>query len=95
MFLLVIARLWVILEVHKQSIQRERILRASSEALVAAQGLPAIYQVALDGVLSLTSNTVETQAAIYVKRGEELKCAVSSGAPTECGSARRSVADGD
>jgi diguanylate cyclase (GGDEF)-like protein/PAS domain S-box-containing protein len=80
LFLLVIARLWVILAVHKQSIRRERILRASSEALVAAQGLPAIYQVALDGVLSLTSRTAETYAAIYVQRGDGLKWAADSGA---------------
>jgi diguanylate cyclase (GGDEF)-like protein/PAS domain S-box-containing protein len=79
LFLLVIARLWVILEVHKHSVRRERILRASGEALVSAQGLSAVYQVALDGVLSLTAKTDEAHAALFVERGDGLRCAATSG----------------
>lgn len=82
LFLLVIARMWIILEVHKQSIRRERALRTSSEALVAAQGLTAIYQVALRGASALTGEAATTHAAIYSMRGDELRCVADSGGPS-------------
>ncbi|MCW2538947.1 MAG: aminotransferase class [Frankiales bacterium] len=81
LFLLVIARLWILLEVHKQSIRRERILRASSEALVAAQGLAEIYQVAVDGALALISGPASTHASIYLIQGDDdPTCVAHSGA---------------
>ncbi len=79
LFLLVIARLWIILEVHKQSIRRERILRTTSETFVKVQGIPAIWQVALDGVLALVSGQSTTQAAIYSTLESELTCVADTG----------------
>ena len=78
LFLLVIARLWGILNVHQQSVQRERSLRSASGALVSAQGLREIYQVALYGVRSLAGDTAVTKASIYVRRGEDIDCVASS-----------------
>ena len=78
LFLLVIARLWMILDVHKQSIRRERSLRTFSETLVAAQGLTAIYQVALRGASALTGGAATTHTAIYSMRGNDLRCVAES-----------------
>jgi len=64
--LLVIARLWGILGVHQQAVQRERTLRSVSGALVAAQGVSDIFRTALDGVDSLTGAADVTRAGIYL-----------------------------
>jgi len=57
LFVLVLARMSGIVGAHQQSVVRERALRSSSEALVAAQGLPDIYQAALAGVTSLVGGS--------------------------------------
>ena len=79
LFLLVIARLWIILDVLRLSVRRERSLRASSEALVAAHGLTAIHTVALDAVVALTPDAATTNAAIYSTRGGHLACTAHTG----------------
>ncbi|QTE28263.1 EAL domain-containing protein [Pengzhenrongella sicca] len=90
LFLLVIARLWGLLEVHQQSVQRERILRTSGEALVSAHGLEAIYQVALDGVAALTGTGGSLAgAAIFVASPTGVQCVAASGVPLDDGAVDR------
>ncbi|HEY8720456.1 EAL domain-containing protein [Pengzhenrongella sp.] len=78
-FLLVVARLWSMLGVHQQSVRRESALRSSSEALVSAQGLPAIYQAALAAVTSLTGTSGVTHAGIFEAGDVGLTCAAGFG----------------
>jgi diguanylate cyclase (GGDEF)-like protein/PAS domain S-box-containing protein len=80
LFLLVIARMWGILVIHQQSVEREHNLRTSSEALVAAQSLTGIYQVALDGVVGLMESTQVTAATIYATDGGALTQVAGFGA---------------
>ena len=97
LFLLVVARLWGMLNANQQSAERERILRSASEALVAAQGLAAIHQVALDGVISLTRSTGIIHAAIYADRTDGLTCVASFGEPIDAdrlGDLWQAAADG-
>jgi len=79
LFLLVIARLWGLLGVFRESVHRERALRSTSEALVAAQGLPDIYRVALDGVRALAGATPVTRAGIFLAGPDGIRQVAGSG----------------
>ncbi len=81
LFLLVIARLWGILQAHQEVVQRERILRSASDALVAAQSVPEMYAVAMDGVRALVGSETPAAAAIYFARGDEVSREASLGKP--------------
>jgi len=81
--LLVIARLWGILDVHQQSVKRERILRSFGGALVAAHDPPEIFQVALDGASALTGAAEVTRVGIYLAGPDGVRCVAQSGAPQD------------
>ncbi len=78
LFVLVLARMAGILAAHQQSVRRERALRTSSEALVAAQGLPDIYRVALDGVTSLIGAETLRGASVYLAEADGIRCVARS-----------------
>jgi diguanylate cyclase (GGDEF)-like protein/PAS domain S-box-containing protein len=78
LFILVLARMAGILGAHQQSVRRERSLRTLSEALVAAQGLPDIYKVALDGVESLIGEGGLKAASVYRADADEIHCMANS-----------------
>jgi len=70
LFVLVLARMSGILAAHQESVRRERVLRTSGEALVAAQGLPDIYQVALASVRSLVGEDTLESASVFLAEPE-------------------------
>jgi len=74
LFVLVLARMWGIVGAHQHSVVRERALRTSSEALVAAQGLPDIYRAALAGVTSLVGGPALKGAWVYLAGSEGIRC---------------------
>jgi diguanylate cyclase (GGDEF)-like protein/PAS domain S-box-containing protein len=78
LFLLVMARMAGILGAHQQSVRRERALRTFSEALVAAQGLPDIYRVALAGVTSLIGAAALRGASVYLADSDGIHCVANS-----------------
>ena len=78
LFILVLARMAGILGAHQQSVRRERSLRTSSQALVAAQGLPDIYKVALDGAASLIGAGTLKAASVYLADSDEIHCMANS-----------------
>jgi diguanylate cyclase (GGDEF)-like protein/PAS domain S-box-containing protein len=65
LYLLVLARLYGIVTVHRQSVLRERVLRSSWEALVAAQDSQQVHAAALNAVRSLTGCGPSVRAGIY------------------------------
>jgi diguanylate cyclase (GGDEF)-like protein/PAS domain S-box-containing protein len=77
LFVLVLARMWGIVGAHQHSVVRERALRTSSEALVAAQGLPDIYRAALAGVTSLVGGSALKGAWVYLAESEGIRCVAS------------------
>jgi hypothetical protein len=77
LFALVLARMSGIVGVHQQSVVRERALRTSSEALVAAQGLPDIYRAALAGVTSLVGGPKLKGAWVYLAESDAIRCVAS------------------
>ena len=77
LFVLVLARMSGIVGAHQQSVVRERALRTSSEALVAAQGLADIYQAALAGVTSLVGGPTLKGAWVYLAESEGIRCVAS------------------
>ena len=83
LFLLVIARLRGILDVHQQSVERERMLRFFGEALVAAQGLPDIYHAALDGARALVGSKAMVGAEVWVARRDDVSRVATTGEPPE------------
>jgi len=74
LFILVLVRMSGIVGAHQESVVRERALRTSSEALVAAQGLPDIYRTAIDGVTSLVAEAVLKGAWVYLAEPEGIRC---------------------
>jgi len=78
LFVLVLARMSGIVGAHQQSVVRERALRTSSEALVAAQGLPDIYRAALAGVTSLVGGPLLKGAWVYLVEADGIRCVASS-----------------
>ena len=83
LFVLVLARMWGIVGAHQRSVVRERALRTSSEALVAAQGLSEIYRAALAGVTSLVGGPALRGAWVYLAESEEIRCVASLGTTSE------------
>jgi diguanylate cyclase (GGDEF)-like protein/PAS domain S-box-containing protein len=83
LFVLVLARMSGIVGAHKHSVVRERALRTSSQALVAAQGLPDIYQAALDGVRSLVAGPALKGAWVYLAESEGIRCVAHSATTAE------------
>lgn len=79
LFLLVIARLRLLLGVYHRSVARERTLRSTSQTLVAAPGLPDIYQVALDGARALIRTRAQIHVGIYVCRADEVMFLAGTG----------------
>jgi len=77
LFVLVLARMYGIVAAHQQSVVRERALRTSSEALVAAQGLPDICQAALSGVRVLVRGPALKGAWVYLAGTEGIHCVAS------------------
>jgi len=77
LFVLVLARMYGIVAAHQQSVVRERALRTSSEALVAAQGLPDICQAALSGVRVLVGGPALKGAWVYLAEPEGIHCVAS------------------
>jgi diguanylate cyclase (GGDEF)-like protein/PAS domain S-box-containing protein len=65
LYLLVLARLYGIVAVHRQSVLRERVLRSSWEALVAARDSEQVHAAALSAVRSLTGGGPRVKAGIY------------------------------
>jgi diguanylate cyclase (GGDEF)-like protein/PAS domain S-box-containing protein len=80
LFVLVLARMSGIVGAHQQSVVRERALRTSGEALVAAHGLQDIYLAALAGVISLVEGPALKGAWVYVAESEGIGCVAKSGA---------------
>jgi diguanylate cyclase (GGDEF)-like protein/PAS domain S-box-containing protein len=78
LFVLVLARMSGVVNAHQQSIVRERALRTSSEALVAASGLPDIYRAALAGVTSLVGGPALQGAWVYLAESEGIRCVANS-----------------
>jgi diguanylate cyclase (GGDEF)-like protein/PAS domain S-box-containing protein len=78
LFVLVLARMSGIVGAHQQSVLRERALRTSSENLVAAQGLPDIYQTALAGVTSLVGEPALKGAWVYLVEADGIRCVAKS-----------------
>jgi len=74
LFVLVLARMSGIVGAHQQSVVRERELRTSSEALVAAQGLPDIYRAALAAVTSLVGEPALKGAWVYLAESDGIRC---------------------
>ncbi|MEO5982101.1 MAG: EAL domain-containing protein [Pedococcus sp.] len=74
LFVLVLARMSGIVGAHEQSVVRERALRTSSEALVAAQGLTDIYEAALTGVTTLVGPSMLKGASVYHAASDGLTC---------------------
>ncbi|MDQ1537433.1 MAG: hypothetical protein QOE58_1826, partial [Actinomycetota bacterium] len=85
LFILVLARMWDILAAHQLLVSRERALRTSGESLVAAQGLPDIYQAALSGVTSLIGAVPLESASVYLADSEGIHCMASSGMTSRLG----------
>jgi|GEM_PF-215810 len=83
LFALVLARMSGIVGVHQHSVVRERALRTSSEALVAAQGLADIYRVALAGVTSLVEESKLKGVWVYLVGRDGIRCVASQGATPE------------
>jgi diguanylate cyclase (GGDEF)-like protein/PAS domain S-box-containing protein len=83
LFVLVLARMSGIVVAHQQSVVRERVLRTSSEALVAAQGLQDIYGAALDGVTSLVGAPIPKGVWVYLADSDGLRCVAKSSATLE------------
>ena len=83
LFALVLARMSGIVGVHQQSVVRERALRTSSEALVAAQGLPDIYRAALAGVTSLVGGPKLKGAWVYLAESDAIRCVASQATTPE------------
>ena len=79
LFVLVLARMWGILAAHQQSVSREKALRSSSESLVAAQGLPDIYQAALTSVALLLGAETLQGVSVYIADSEGLCCVANAG----------------
>ena len=79
LFVLVLARMGGIVGAHQQSVVRERALRSSSEALVAAQGLQDIYRAALAGVTSLVGGPALRGAWVYLAGSEAIRCVANLG----------------
>jgi diguanylate cyclase (GGDEF)-like protein/PAS domain S-box-containing protein len=78
LFLLVLARMWGILKAHLESVRRERALRTSGEALVAAQGLPDICSAALTSVRSLIGVAALRGAWVYLAGTDGIHCVAGS-----------------
>jgi len=74
LFVLVLARMSGIVGAHQSAVVRERALRTSSEALVAAQGLPGIYRAALTGVTSLVQEAALEGAWVYLAEPGGVRC---------------------
>ena len=83
LFVLVLARMSGIVVAHQQSVVRERALRTSSEALVAAQGFQGIYGAALDGVTSLVGAPIPKGVWVYLANSDGLRCVAKSSATLE------------
>jgi diguanylate cyclase (GGDEF)-like protein/PAS domain S-box-containing protein len=83
LFVLVLARMSGIVGAHQQSVVRERVLRTSGDALVAAQGLQDIYRAALAGVTSLMGAPTLKGAWVYVAESEGIRCVAKSAASLE------------
>jgi len=83
LFVLVLARMSGIVGSHQQSVVRERALRTSSEALVAAQGLPDIYAAALAGVSSLVPGPALKGAWVYLADSAGISCVAKSATAAE------------
>jgi len=79
LFILVLARMWGILAAHQQSVGRERALRAASESLVIARGLPDIYRAALGSVTSLVGSERLHSASVYVDDPTGVHCVADIG----------------
>jgi diguanylate cyclase (GGDEF)-like protein/PAS domain S-box-containing protein len=79
LFVLVLARMSGILAAHQESVRRERALRTSGEALVAAQGLPDIYRVALASVSSLIGEETLESASVYLAEPDGVRCVAIAG----------------
>lgn len=85
LFVLVLARMSGIVDAHKESVVRERELRTSGEALVAAQGLPDIYRAALASVTSLVGGPKLLGAWVYLAESEGIRCVARSESSPELG----------
>ena len=72
LFLLVLFRMAGIMRSREQAINRERILRSTADALVAAPDRASIYEVALDAALSLVGNAPKTRVALASGSPEEV-----------------------
>jgi diguanylate cyclase (GGDEF)-like protein/PAS domain S-box-containing protein len=83
LFVLVLARMSGVVGAHKHSVVRERVLRNSSEALVAAQGLPDIYRTALAGATSLVGAPALQGAWVFLADSEGIRCVANSASTRE------------
>ncbi len=88
LFVLVLARMSGIVGAHQQAVVRERELRTSSEALVAAQGLPDIYRAALASVTSLVGEPKLKGAWLYLAESGDIRCVASTETSPELGAER-------
>ncbi len=85
LFMLVLARMWGILAAHQQLVGRERALRAVSDSLVVARGLPDIYQAALTSATSLVGAEALTSASVYIDDPDSVGCVAYAGTSPETG----------
>ena len=79
LYLLVIARLAGIVAGHRQSVERERVLRAAGEHLVAAQDLTDVFAACLGAVAALRTGSSSWRAGIYLAHADGLTQVAASG----------------
>jgi diguanylate cyclase (GGDEF)-like protein/PAS domain S-box-containing protein len=75
LFVLVVLRMANVLGMHQQSMHREGALRSSSEALVAARELGAVYDAAVASVRSLIPAAAIASSAVYVADDADIRLA--------------------
>jgi diguanylate cyclase (GGDEF)-like protein/PAS domain S-box-containing protein len=81
LFLLVLLRMAGIMHSREQTIDRERILRRTADALVAAPDRASIYEVALNAALALVRNAPKTRVALAAGSPEEVTIVAATGDP--------------
>ncbi len=80
LYLLVLGRLASIVADHRQSVQRERVLRTSGESLVAAQDAAEVHAAALAATSTLISKGAAAATALFVAQAGNLALVACSGA---------------
>jgi diguanylate cyclase (GGDEF)-like protein/PAS domain S-box-containing protein len=79
LFLLVLARMAGIMRTREQAVDRERLLRTTAAALMAAPQRESIYEVALDATQALVGTASKTWVGLATGSPEELTVVAATG----------------